>query len=214
MAADSGVTPRNRWNDAVTTPAATWSWTVGGPPSAHGRHRRRTASTASHEGLPSARGGRPPRPWPRLPEAWHPSESNKGLSERLSAPGGKSTRVRRESPSKAPKNGSQRGLWLVWPRRRNWQGVRRGLGVLSGGSPPGCVGGVLSLVVLVRWRGSCALLGVLVCWRCSFVGVLVCWRCSFVGGVRVSAVLTCWPCWRVGRGSFVDVVRWLAWFVG
>ena len=34
-------------------------------------------------------------------------ESNKGVSERLSAPGGKSTRVQRESPSKAPKNGSQ-----------------------------------------------------------------------------------------------------------
>ena len=32
-------------------------------------------------------------------------DSNKGVSERLSAPEGKSTRVRRESPSKTPKNG-------------------------------------------------------------------------------------------------------------
>ena len=42
-----------------------------------------------------------------LPEVWHQSESNKGVSERLSALEGKSTRVRRESPSKTPKNGSQ-----------------------------------------------------------------------------------------------------------
>lgn len=40
-------------------------------------------------------------PWPQ------PAESNKGASERLSALEGKSTRVRRESPSKTPKNGSQ-----------------------------------------------------------------------------------------------------------
>ena len=39
--------------------------------------------------------------------AWLPSESNKGVSESLSALEGKSTRVRRESPSKTPKNGSQ-----------------------------------------------------------------------------------------------------------
>ena len=35
-------------------------------------------------------------------------ESNKGVSERLSTLGGKSTRVRRKSPSKTPKNGFQR----------------------------------------------------------------------------------------------------------
>ena len=36
------------------------------------------------------------------------AESNKGASESLSAPEGKSISVRRESPSKTPKNGSQR----------------------------------------------------------------------------------------------------------
>lgn len=40
-----------------------------------------------------------------LPDAWHPSESNKGVSEALSATEGKSTRVQCESLSKASKNG-------------------------------------------------------------------------------------------------------------
>nr|DAF95186.1 MAG TPA: hypothetical protein [Siphoviridae sp. ctICF6] len=60
-------------------------------------------------------------PWPQMPKAF---DSNKGVSEGLSALGGKSTRVRRESPSKAPKNGSQIVFCPVRPRRRNWQGVR------------------------------------------------------------------------------------------
>nr|DAI66607.1 MAG TPA: hypothetical protein [Caudoviricetes sp.] len=53
-----------------------------------------------------------------------PHESNKGVSEGFSTLGGKSTRVRRESPSKAPKNGSQIVPCPVRPRRRKWQGVR------------------------------------------------------------------------------------------
>lgn len=50
--------------------------------------------------------------------------SNKGVSESLSALEGKGVRVRHESPSKAPKNGSQMVPFPVCPRRRNWQGVR------------------------------------------------------------------------------------------
>lgn len=51
-------------------------------------------------------------------------ESNKGVSEGLSALGGKSIRVRRESPSKTPKNRFQKVPWPIRPRRRNWRGVR------------------------------------------------------------------------------------------
>lgn len=44
------------------------------------------------------------QPWPQIPKAF---DSNKGISEGLPVPGGKSTRVQRESLYKAPKNGSQ-----------------------------------------------------------------------------------------------------------
>ena len=99
----SGGTPRNRWNDAVTTASA---------------YSRRPWRTAIHTWSPSADCGAARafgwcpaddafRHGRVLPEAWLPTESNKGASEGLSAWKGKSTRVRRESSSKAPKNGSQ-----------------------------------------------------------------------------------------------------------
>lgn len=75
--------------------------------------RRAKASHRSSQAMAETRrrrcrtsGGRPAgdasAPWLRH---GNPSESNKGLSKSLSALGGKSTRVRRESPSKTPKNG-------------------------------------------------------------------------------------------------------------
>ena len=67
----------------------------------HPAHGRRFAVSDGHSS------DHAPSPWPQLAAAWLPYESNKGVSERLSALGGKSTRVRRESPSKTPKNGSQ-----------------------------------------------------------------------------------------------------------
>lgn len=150
MVAHGGATLQNRWNDAETT-APTHDWKHGADrnrawsPSAafaasrmdrpfrHGRrcgrndfltsgnHRhgrsnfltsgkwftglRETAATT----MAASAGG---------------VESNKGVSEDLSALAGKSVRVRRESPSKAPKNRSRMVSWPIRPRRRNWQGVR------------------------------------------------------------------------------------------
>lgn len=124
-----GATPQNRWNDAETAPSphgrGTWRTAIRAWSTSAGSRRRTalaasrmafpwtglaTAFAVSHEGFPSARGRPPPPPWPYLPEAWYPPESNKGLSERLSALEGKSTRVRRENPSKTPKN----GFWRVF----------------------------------------------------------------------------------------------------
>lgn len=61
--------------------------------------------------------GNPPKPDPRAMAAQYedharppwpqPAESNKGVPEGLSAWEGESIRVRRESPSKGPKNGAQ-----------------------------------------------------------------------------------------------------------
>ena len=128
-----GATPQNRWKDAETAPPPhgrrPWRTAIRTWPSSAGSQRR-TALAASHvvlpwtglatafaascksipstvprKGLPLARGRLPQPPWPPLPEAWHPPESNKGVSEGLSALGGKRTRVRHESPSKTPKNG-------------------------------------------------------------------------------------------------------------
>lgn len=128
-----GVMSRNRWDDAETAPSPhgrrternttrAWSPSAGSRrctaiPASHMALPRTGGATAfavplkgfpsavSRKGLSLARGRPLPPPWPHLPEAWHPPESNKGLSERLSAPGGKSARGRRESPSKTPKNG-------------------------------------------------------------------------------------------------------------
>ena len=133
MVARNGATPRNRWNDAVTTPLQVVAAhvvkssqlpVISRFSASHG-HLRVTLSSSADGSLPMAFAvsredlpwryhtkvfplarGRPlPPSWSHLPEAWHPPESNKGPSERLSALGGKSTRVRRKSPSKTPKNG-------------------------------------------------------------------------------------------------------------
>lgn len=64
------------------TMAAT-SPSVGNPPKPRRNHATWppiSRSAASHE--PSERHAQ--LPWPLLPEAWHPPESNKGVSERLS----------------------------------------------------------------------------------------------------------------------------------
>lgn len=64
--------------------------------------RKGFPSAVSHEGLPWARGEASSAAMGALAGG---VESNKGVSERFSASEGKSTRVRRESPSKTPKNG-------------------------------------------------------------------------------------------------------------
>lgn len=128
------ATSRKRWNDAVGTSLAHGPETKNEPPShmaAIHRFRCRTASAGSCKGPPwryhtkafpwvaghaKVSHGRAKPTHGRAVEAVSgrrihamaasksPPESNKGVSERLSAPGGKSTRVRRESPSKTPKN--------------------------------------------------------------------------------------------------------------
>lgn len=65
------------------------------------RHASAFDRAVSHKGFPRAA---PRRAVAALSEASLPSESNKSLPKRLSALEGKSTRVRRESPSKTPKN--------------------------------------------------------------------------------------------------------------
>lgn len=116
-----GETPRNRWNDAETTAFHHGRDGVQAA-FAHGRpYRRAVSHWNSISGVARRRSTAVSRKWAvdgrtavraavmaeYLPEVWHPSESNKGVSEGLSALGGKSIRVRRESPSKTPKNGSQ-----------------------------------------------------------------------------------------------------------
>lgn len=121
-----GATPRKRWNDAVGTALAYGPGGKNEPSSAHGRHPPVFDAERPQRGRAKAfRGGVTQKPshdgrvfpWPCPPTVggWRrihamaaakvQPESNKGPSERLSAPGGKSTRVRCKSPSKTPKNG-------------------------------------------------------------------------------------------------------------
>ena len=83
-----------------------------------------------------------------LPEAWHPSESNKGVSEGFSAWEDKSTRVRRESPSKTPKNGFQMVPSPIALVGAIGEACGEAPRVSVSGTPPG-IGGVLPLLSLL-----------------------------------------------------------------
>ena len=103
-----GMTPKQRHSNMAAD--------RGEPPSAHGRHppvrgvaHRQSAAVSRKRAVDRPTADRETVMAVDLPEAWHPPESQKGLSKRLSALGGKRTRVRRESPSKTPKN----GFWRV-----------------------------------------------------------------------------------------------------
>lgn len=111
--------------------------------------------------------------------AWLPSESNKGVSERLSAWGGKSIRVRRESPSKAPKNGSQMVPGPIAFVGAIGEACGEASRVLFSGPPPG----VLVAFFLCCWF----------CWPCLCVGwgrVLVWFVCLLVLSVLGTVITT------------------------